>query len=396
MTERGNPRRSRRDILGWALRGTAAAGLANALPSMLRADENALLERAVVCIHLIGGNDGNNMIVPLDPGGYASYVSGRGELALAQDSLLPVNSSRQQASFGLHPFMPELRDLYSRGFLAVLANTGTLKGPMKRAQLGKALPDGLFVHSSPDFAAYLPNAVLMQHWAPAVQQPDPNDSTTQVFNIGGVAMVSPDRLNISGAPANNPVLLDLMRTSKLQTVFPRTSLGSQLKRIAQLLETGSAIGLRRPIVSATMPGFDTHADQPIQQQQLYSELSQAMSAFYAATEELGIASQVVTYTRSEFNRTLRPNRTHGTQHGWGGHELILGGSVRGGDVYGTFPSLELGGSDDAGNDGIWIPTAGNQQYDATVASWYGVDMGRLSSAFDGIQNFASNNLDFLG
>jgi uncharacterized protein (DUF1501 family) len=398
MTERRNDARSRRDLLQLALRGTALAGLTNVLPSTLRAGDDVPLERAAVCIYLIGGNDSNNMIVPLDPTSYSAYASARGELALPQDVLLPVSASRQNASFGFHPFLVELRDLYSRGALAVLANTGTLKAPLTRAQAQSetARPDGLFQHSSAAFSTYLPNGVLMQQWAPKVQQPDPREPGPQVFNIGGVSVISPERLNISGPPANNPVIVDRISRSKLRTAFPETTLGSQLQRVARLLEASASLGLTRPMLCATMPGFDTHADQLVQQEQLYAELSQAMSAFYAATEELGIADRVVTYTRSEFSRTLRPNRRHGTEHAWGGHELILGGSVRGGDIYGTFPSLELGGRDDAGNDGVWIPTTGNQQYDATIAYWYGVGMDMLSRAVSGIENFSSTNLGFLG
>src|SRR5262249_36022220 len=157
--------------------------------------------------------------------------------------------------------------------------------------------------------------------------------------------------------------------------FPDTTLGSQLQRVARVLEASASLGFTRPMISATMTGFDTHSNELARQEELYAELSQGMAAFYAATEELGIAQQVISYTRSEFNRTLRPNRLHGTEHAWGGHELIMGGAVRGGDIYGTFPSLELGGPDDVGNDGVWIPTTANQQYEATIAYWHGVGTG---------------------
>jgi uncharacterized protein (DUF1501 family) len=379
-------RQSRRSLLQLALRTTAVVGAAEMLPSFARAS-NVPLERAAVCIYLIGGNDSNSMIVPLDSTAYSAYSSVRGELAFPRPSLLQVNSSRQGAGFGFNPHLIELRDLYQQGSLAVLANTGPLNTPLTRAQaLAKTgLPEGLLEHTQPGYAAYLPNGTMLPAWAPQTQPAERTDDPTQYFQLGGVSMLSPRRLNITGPAADNPRVLSIFKGAQLKTQFPQTTLGSQLHRIARLLKASPALGMDRPIFSATMSGFDTHDNQFEKQEALFEELSQAMAAFYAATVELGIASQVVTYTQTEFNRTLRPNRTRGTDHAWGGHELIMGGSVRGGDIYGTFPSLELGGPDDAGRDGIWIPTTANRHYDATVAHWFGApDADRF------------NNLGFLG
>jgi len=338
------------------------------------------------------------MIVPLDSAGYSSYASARQDLALPQADWLPVNSVKQNGSFGFNPYLTHLRDLYQQGSLAVLANSGTLNTPITRdqARAKVGLPEHLFHHESASYAAYLPNASIMPPWAPAVQQPDERDPGTQDFVLGGVSMISPQRLAINGPLLDNPLLIDAIQRTYLETRFPKTQLGGQLYRIARLLKASSKFGMTRPIFSATMGGFDTHVDQVSQQQELFGQLSHAMAAFYAATQELGIAGQVVTYTQTEFNRTLRPNRNHGTEHAWGGHEMIMGGSVKGGDIYGTFPSLELGGPDDAGTDGIWVPTTGSQQLAATVAYWHGVTGGNLSNAVQGIENFSTSNLGFLG
>jgi uncharacterized protein (DUF1501 family) len=388
---------SRRSLMQLALRTTAVAGLAELLPPFAFAD-SVPVQRAVVCIYLIGGNDSNNMIVPMDSAGFSAYASARQDLGLAQAAWRPVNSMKQKGSFGFNPFLTKLRDLYERGSLAVLANTGTLNAPITRdqARAKVGLPPNLFHHESASYAAYLPNASIMPPWAPALQPPDERNPGTQDFVLGGVSMISPQRLVISGPLRENPVLIDAIRRTRIETPFPKTQLGGQLFRIARLLKASPQLGMTRPIFSATMGGFDTHADQVLQQEQLYSDLNQAMAAFYAATQELGLADQVVTYTQTEFNRTLRPNLTHGTEHAWGGHELIMGGSVRGGDIYGTFPSLELGGADDAGTDGIWVPTTGSQQLGATVAYWHGVTSGSLTNAVQGIENFSTSNLGFLG
>lgn len=397
MPKNTNDAQSRRSLIQLGLRTAAVASLAEILPALAFAD-SVPVERAAVCIYLIGGNDSNNMIVPLDSTAFSSYASARQGLAVPQAALLPVNSSKQKGSFGFHPFLTQLRDLYQQGSLAVLANTGTLKAPITsgQARARQGLPEGLFQHETAAYTAYLPDASMMPPWAPPVQPPDDHNPGTQDFVLGGVSMISPQRLLISGPTLSNPVLTDAIRKTHIRTPFPQTQLGGQLFRIARLLKASSKFGLTRPIFSASMAGFDTHIDQNEQQAELFGELSQAMAAFYDATKELGLEDQVVTYTQTEFNRTLRPNKLGGAEHAWGGHELIMGGSVRGGDIYGAFPSLELGGPDDAGTDGVWVPTTGNQQFEATVAYWHGVASGNLSQAIEGIENFNSSNLGFLG
>jgi uncharacterized protein (DUF1501 family) len=390
-------KQSRRSMLQFAWRTAAVAGAAQVLPSFARAASSVPLERAAVCIYLIGGNDSNNMIVPLDSANYAAYASGRGALALSQSILWPVNSPKQNASFGFSPFLIELRELYNRGKLAVMANTGLLDRPLTRlsALSNTGLPNGLFRHESAAYARYLPNGVMMPPWAPKTQEPDPENPKTEVYSLGGVSFLSPRRLHMSGGSPNNPNVIDALRKTKLQTTFPQTQIGRQLERIARVIQASSKLSMPHPVFSATMAGFDTHDNELDKHEELYRDLSLSMASFYAATEEMGIADQVVTYTQTEFNRTLRPNKTQGSEHAWGGHELIMGGAVRGGDVYGTFPSLQLGGPDDAGRDGIWVPTTSNQQYEASIATWHGGGNADLS-ALDGLQNFPAGNPGFLG
>jgi uncharacterized protein (DUF1501 family) len=262
-----------------------------------------------------------------------------------------------------------------------------LNTPLSRGQaLSKiGLPEGLLQHSPPGFAAYLPNGTMLPLWAPHTQPVDQTDDPTQFFQLGGVSVLSTKRLRFTSPKDANPWAMAVIKDVQLETQFPQTGLGSQLNRIARFLKAGPALAMDRFVFSATMPGFDTHDNQLEKQEVLFVELSQAMAAFYAATQELGVASQVVTYTQTEFNRTLRPNKSRGTEHAWGGHQLVMGGSVRGGDIYGKFPSLELGGPDDAGRDGIWIPTTADRHYDGTVAHWFGAP---------GVDKF--NNLGFLG
>jgi uncharacterized protein (DUF1501 family) len=348
--------------------------------------------RAAVCIFLSGGNDSNNMIVPLDPAAYATYTAGRGELALSKSDLLMVNSSNQKGTFGFHPQLPELAGLYNSGRLAVLANVGVLPRPMNKAQAIANVPANLSSHTSGLNMAFLPPGVIVDPWTLTLQ---PGTASPQVFNFGGVTMTSPVRLSIPGPTSDNPQITALMANTNFRTVFPNTVIGSQLLRVAKLLKLSSDLGIQRPVFSCIMGGWDTRYDELYMQADLFGQLSKAMSAFLSATEEMGITDQVVTYTKTEFNRTLKPNATQGTDSAWGGHELIMGGSVRGGDIYGAFPSLVLGGPNDIGATGVWFPTTSDDQYAATIAYWYGLGMGQLQTAIPKLKNFPTPTLGFL-
>jgi uncharacterized protein (DUF1501 family) len=133
-----------------------------------------------------------------------------------------------------------------------------------------------------------------------------------------------------------------------------------------------------------------------QQVQLLTDVSKSMSSFYQATQELGVANQVTSFTLSEFSRTMEPGSSGGSDHAWGAHQLILGGAVKGNSIYGTFPTLALGGPDDADRNGRWIPTTALDQYAATLATWFGVSAANLPSIFSNLTNFPTSNLGFMG
>ena len=177
------------------------------------------------------------------------------------------------------------------------------------------------------------------------------------------------------------------------TFFPATDLGAQLKMIARLLSVREALGLRRQIFFCSIDGFDTHGAQLETHSTLLRELSQALAAFYQATVELGIAAQVTTFTTSEFGRTWHSTGA-GSDHGWGNHQLILGGAVKGGDVYGKLPVQTEEGPDDSGS-GRWIPTTSVDEYAATLARWFGVSTTEMPLVVPNIGRFANPNLGFM-
>ena len=107
--------------------------------------------KALVCVFLAGGNDGNNMIIPAYTEGYSAYSAVRGTsgLAIAQGSLLPIVPRSLGLTFGLHPSLAALHPLFDSGNLAVVCNVGPLVEPItKEAYLsGAPKPYQLFSHS---------------------------------------------------------------------------------------------------------------------------------------------------------------------------------------------------------------------------------------------------------
>lgn len=446
---------SRRDFLRNTC-CTAAAGMAAANFSRLGLI-NAMAQsssdyKALVCVFLFGGNDANNLIVPLNATDYTNYARIRANLALAQGSLLPVTPPSVGLPFGFHPRFAELRSLFNSKQAAVLANVGTLIRPTTRAQFRArqvAVPDNLFSHS--DQQQQMQTATLNKFaevgWGGLVAdkmqaiygQSFPimiSLSGTTVFAEGltarpieasgdptralkgfsgssednarqsalqslltfdtGLSLIQSASSVTSNALQDTKNLANALASgSALATAFPNSYLGGQLKQVAKIIQVRAALGLQRQIFFVSTGGFDTHSDQLPQQDSLFRDISQSMNAFYQATVEMGVAPQVTSFTMSDFGRTFQPDTTAGTDHAWGSHHLIVGGAVKGGDMYGTFPTLALSGPDDASDEGRWIPTTSLDQYGATLAQWFGVAAGDLPSIFPNLPNFSNPTLSFI-
>ena len=161
-----------------------------------------------------------------------------------------------------------------------------------------------------------------------------------------------------------------------------------------MIEARAVTGLKRQVFFVALNGFDTHSKQLIVQHDLFGQLGLAMQAFYNATVNLGVADKVTSFTMSDFARTLKPNAS-GTDHAWGNHQLVMGGAVKGGDVYGTFPTLTLNGPDDVDGGGRWAPTTAVDQYAATLATWLGVASGEMTAVLPNLGRFASANIGFV-
>jgi uncharacterized protein (DUF1501 family) len=125
------------------------------------------------------------------------------------------------------------------------------------------------------------------------------------------------------------------------------------------------------------------------------DLSQAVSALFNATMEIGIAGNVTIYTDGAFNRTMAPTPRGGSMPAWGGHQLVIGGSVLGGQIYGSFPDFALGGPSDAAKTGIWIPGVTKAQYYATLAQWAGLPDWELHRVFRSLPVLGQSGLGFV-
>ncbi len=471
---------SRRDFLrtsACALGSMALAssidtfGVVHALTPQAASDYKAL-----VCVFLNGGNDGNNMFVSLDQyngpagslvEGYANVRSASG-LAIAQASLLPV-SPVSGGSYGFHPNMPEMQNLFNQGKLALLCNNGPLVEPITRTTYqngtGKK-PLQLFSHSDQVglFQTAIANSVSQTGWGgrladktlglniPAtfpsnvsiaginllltgvdtrqLAVADSNTSLANVLLLNNAPGATTADINSRLASFNELRTLNNefklikaasdTRSSSMQTdvalssvnptlatVFPNTSLGRQLKQVALLIKACTdpvaGINMKRQIFFTQIGGFDTHSAEIGGQGGLMTQVSQAINAFFAATVELGVQDKVTAFTMSDFGRTFQPAGTGvaqvGTDHAWGNHQLIVGGAVLGHTLYGTYPTLRLGGPDDTDGGsnprGRWIPTSSVEQYAATLATWYGLSSADLSAVFPLIGRFATPNLGFM-
>ncbi len=413
--------------------------------------------RALVCLFMYGGNDSNNMLIPYDPAAHSRYAAARSNLGLARDTLLPITPSNTAGvSYALHPSMTGMAGLFNGTAtrtpkVAWVANTGPLVVPTSKAQWqarSVPLPDNLFSHSDqqsqwqsatyerpsngwggrlaerlvPDGSINRGYSVLSVTGGNLWETGDASLSAYKVSSSGRFGFdfynptgTDPLSLAITQTLADTHqhlfeqgfvdvmgrsievqrILTQALQGTTLATVFPDTGLGNQFKMVARLIAARDKLGLKKQCFFCSIGGFDTHGeDQLTRQAQLLGEISAAVSAFYLATEELAVADKVTTFSASDFGRTFTSNG-QGSDHGWGAHHFVVGGAVQGGKLFGTFPEHVVGGPNDSGNQGNWIPTTSTEAYAATLGRWFGANDTVLGQVFPRLGNF-NGNVGFMG
>jgi uncharacterized protein (DUF1501 family) len=193
----------------------------------------------------------------------------------------------------------------------------------------------------------------------------------------------------------NPIIQGTGSSAVTGAGFPNTGLGNQLRAVAKVIEQRATLGhTARQVFFVSIGGFDTHSNQQGGHPGLMTQVSQAMTAFYNFTVAAGVVSNVTAFTMSDFGRSFKSNGS-GTDHGWGAHALVLGGAVNGQRMYGTYPNLTLGGPDDTGSEGRWVPTVSVEQYGATLGRWFGASNSDLEQVFPNLKRFATPDLGFM-
>ena len=373
------------------------------------------------------------------------------QATLAGTVLQPTTPLPGGAQYALAPELGKLLPVFNAGKMAVMLNLGTLVQPTTKAQYqanSVKLPPKLLSHndqqsywqaSSPEGAASGWGGRigdLLQSGNGTASLTCINPSGNAVFLTGKSAIqysVTPSgpialnaRNSLQGSTAAATLLQSLIggggphqfealhgvigkraldlyaqvssalgQAPATTTVFPasadpQSSLGAQLQMVAKLISVSSQLGAKRQVFFVSTGRYDTHDGLATLHPTLLTNLADAMRAFYDTTVELGVSSQVTTFTGSDFGRALTANND-GTDHGWGSMHFVLGGAVNGKQYYGTNPVLANGGPDDIGQ-GRLIPTMAVDQYAATLANWFGVAASDLPTVVPNITNYAGSPL----
>ncbi len=514
---------SRRDFLRQsACASLGITGLVNALAQMRLLTASAAASdtsgdyKAIVCLFLNGGNDANNMLVPMgDPTSEASradYEAARGVLALDRTALHALNiptaaidpptkafEKHYGATFqslGVHPDAKPLADLFNDGDLAFISNVGTLAYPIptRNDYINQTvpLPEQLFSHSDQQtqWQSSISDKPFASGWGGRVAEllnasynANSNVSMSislaginsfQVGTAGGVSqyVVNPsgsvsltgygtnygNAYNTPGDPSSGykntnaarrlkayEDIMKLTHENLLEDQYNKiveraretegtiglaltaaaatgvdfdthfsnaeSKLGDQLKMVAKLIAGRTPLGNNRQVFFVQVGGYDTHQSMLNDHSNLMEELSNALQAFRNTLKDasLNAFDNVVTFTASDFARTLTPNgenaATDGSDHAWGSHAIVMGGPVKGKNIYGHYPPLKTGDTpgsiDSHSSRGRLIPDTSVDQYSAVLANWFGIDSNSMEAIFPNYGRFddplssSTANMNFI-
>ncbi len=405
--------------------------------------------RALICVYLAGGNDAFNTVLPLSEAHYRQYSKVRGPLSVAKEDILPINlsavdSSNHPVKLGLHPKLNALTSVFEQGDASIVLNSGILNHPVTKQAIeqGEAsLPEQLFSHNSQTDAWLLGGMSESKNLGWAGRMLDVLNSESEItplYSVHGNSLwlramehrqtvLKKDRavqltaidnplykgiydrllshqtdnpfnghfnLMVDESMVMSSVLSEQLNHIADEPLFTSSTLGKQMQTVYKLIASQDVLKQQRQVFFVKHSGYDLHDSQLARHPVLLEDLATNLLAMYRAVERLGLNKQVTSFTMSDFGRRMMSNGD-GTDHGWGGHQLLIGGAVNGKQPIGTWPELILGGNDDY-SQGRLIPKIAADQVGSTLAQWMGVsDNAALEYVFPNIRNFTHSNLGFM-
>ncbi|WP_140985874.1 DUF1501 domain-containing protein [Asticcacaulis tiandongensis] len=388
------------------------------------------------------------------PGRTAGHIAvARADLSATALTPLASQTLTDDLRYALNPQMTGLKSLFDAGKAAIQLNVGPLMTPLTLAQFNSPnrvlypLPPKLFSHNDQQSVwQSLASEGSTIGWGGRIgdlaMSSNNRSILTCISAAGNAVFVSGDQalqyqISPNGAVAINPLQTGLYgsqaagdalrtlitRTSShvledeftrvtrrsiemegivnaalspvsLNTAFPaNNSLAAQMRIVARLIGARNTLGAKRQVFFVSLGGFDNHDLLMENHPALMRQVSDAMTAFYNATVELGVANKVTAFTASDFGRTLSSNG-NGSDHGWGSHHFVVGGAVNGGRYFGTAPHISII-SDDQVGQGRLLPSTSVDQMGATLARWFGVSNSELPTVLPNIGRFGSSNLGYF-
>lgn len=403
--------------------------------------------KALVCVFLNGGNDSLNMLLPLEGEARSLYEQSRQNLAVASPLAISPSTS-VEGGVGLHNSLAPLQSIFDNQQLAFVSGVGSLITPTTKDDVinkSVPLPLHLFSHNkqqatwmygkeqsslntgwgarllerleqAEQFGGNISLAGL-NHWQTSRNSMPFSLSTNGISRINALGGSESRNQHVSGlfnrvlTGQTNPLAmaygarvkssidktsamnLALQESDPIDGVFSGSVLSRRLRTIARTISIQSQLGCKRQVFYVSMGGFDTHGDQNRSHAALLGQLSQSLAEFNQAMTYLNQQNNVTLFTMSEFGRTLTSNGD-GTDHGWAGNQIVMGGAVNGGNLYGDLLTQHLDGPKDT-RGGRLIPSVANEQYFASLAHWFGVPHSELVDLFPNLSNFNDHTLGFI-
>ncbi len=407
--------------------------------------------KVLVCFFQSGGNDSFNMLIPRGSE-YNIYNNTRSNLAIAQNELLSIDATNTgNRTFGLHPAMTNIQKLFNDNKLAFISNIGTLIQETSVQEVfdeSVPLPLGLFSHvdQQQEWMTGTPHKRDIKGWggkiADSFQDINPSNSISMNISLAGTNIfqngektiefsINPGSYDfgISGYGDENwdgfgqmltqgidslleynytdpfkKTYIDVIKNSKngieifkdaiqstedLSTQFSDNEVSQAFRSVARIIKANTLLGFKRQIYFIEYGGWDHHDELLDNQNAMLQNVDSGFGEFNSAMEELNMQDNVTVFSMSEFGRTLTSNG-NGTDHAWGGNVMVMGGAVKGKNIYGDYPTLNLD-NERMLWDGVIVPTLSTDQYFTELAQWFGVKPALIPQLFPNINNFHNLN-----